>query len=213
MKKLVRAMLQAIGALTVVVMLAGVGLAAFAGYWMRVDEPPIKADYIFPLAGNDNRLIEAVELYKQGYAPVILISMSKEYPPTPLDRTKWLIGFPDYPRMEFVRRLVSVLGGDTKKLEPFGNGHVSTLEEIEALKKHLNGKRVSLLVVTSPEHTKRVKIILDDLLPECDITVMATKEGAFETKWWKDQRSAQRLIMEFAKTLYYLAGGAYRSTD
>jgi len=213
MRKAIPYLLQAIGFLTVVTVVTCIGLMAFAGYWMQVDDEPVKADYILPLAGDKNRFVEAVDLYKAGYAPAILESNAIEYPPTRFDELKWRMGYPNRSSAEINRMLLTVLGAQSAKLEPFGDRHISTVEEAEALKKHLNGRTPSLLIVTSPYHARRTKEIFKDVLPECDIRVVSTKEGSFDAKWWEDQRSAQTLVMEFAKTLHYMLGGAYRSTD
>ena len=74
MRAVIRFILQATGLITIIILLAGIGLLAFAGHWMDVNDEPIKADYILPLAGNKHRLIKAAELYNSGYAPIILIS-------------------------------------------------------------------------------------------------------------------------------------------
>lgn len=185
----------------------------FAGHWMRVNEQPVKADYILPLAGDYNRLISAADLYKNGYAPAILLSNAAVFPPDRIDRLRWEIGFPKYTRDQYRVLILQALGAESAELEPFGNGHISTTEEAEALKDHLNGKSPDLLIVTSPYHARRAKLIFEDYFPESQITVTTIREDSFYTQWWKDQASAQNLIMEFAKTLHYLMGGAFRSTD
>jgi len=213
MGKLIRNLLAVIGGLTVAGTVFAVAVLAFAGHWMRVNEQPVKADYIFPLAGDMNRMVKAAELYKEGYAPAILMSRPRVLPPEPLDMIKPLMGYPDYDLYEFVERLLKALNADSAIVEPFGNGHTSTVEEIEALKQHFGDKKPSLLVVTSPYHARRAKMIMNDLLPEYDITVSVSDDGAFRDDWWRDQDSARYLVLEFAKTLYYMAGGAFRSTD
>lgn len=213
MGKFIRTLCTIIGSLAITGAILGVIILAFAGHWMRVNEPPVKADYIFPLAGNDNRLLKAAELFNKGYAPAILISRPRILPPEPIDELLPLMGYPQYTRDEFISRLLGVLGAESAKLEPFGNGHTSTVEEVEALKKHFNGRKPSILAVTSPYHARRTKMILEDIMPEYDITVTISDDGVFKTDWWRDQDSAQYLIMEFAKTAHYMLGGAFRSTD
>ena len=205
--------LQIIGAATLCLALGGAALFAFAGYWMEVDDPPVKSDYILPLAGDPHRLIEAARLYREGYAPVILVSNARRLPPSRLDRLQWKMGFPRYTPEQYRALLLQPLGAATAKLEPFGDGHISTAEEAEALRTHLAGKRVKLLIVTSPYHARRAKMIFENTLPDCEITVVTTEEGAFDKTWWKDRDSAEDLVLEFAKTLYYLFGGVFRSTD
>ncbi|MGL1862213.1 MAG: YdcF family protein [Pseudodesulfovibrio sp.] len=213
MVKFIRFTLQALGALTLLTLVVSFGMLLFAGHWMDVNDEPIKTDFILPLAGNDNRLISAAELYKKGYAPVILISNAVTHPHTRLERLEWKMGYPKHSRTQYQTLILQTLGADSAKLESFGNGHISTVEEAEALRKHLNSKKASLLIVTSPYHARRAKMIFEKILPDCRIAVTTTEEGAFERSWWKDQTSAQNLIMEFAKTMHYLLGGAFRSTD
>lgn len=213
MSKFIRFSLQTIGAMTVVGMLAGFCLLAFAGYWMNVNDKPIKADYILPLAGDNHRLLKAAELYQQGYAPAILISNAEEFPPSRMRKLNWKMGYPNYSRDQYLGLLLPLLGADSAQLEEFGNGHVSTVEEAEALRAHLGPNKASLLIVTSPYHARRAKMIFEEILPNNTIAVTVTEEGAFERKWWRNQRSAQNLILEFAKTLHYQLGGVFRSTD
>lgn len=213
MTPLLRLLLQGVGALTLVALLAAWGLCLFAGHWMRVNETPVRSDYILPLAGDKHRLIKAAELYRQGNAPTILVSLAYDPPPDHLKRLEWAMGFPRYTKIEYARRLYAELGIPDAPLEPFGHGHISTVEEAEALRAHLKGRAVGLLIVTSPSHARRAKMIFEHELPDCRITLVSTEDGRFADDWWKVQRDAQLVVMEFAKTLHYLLGGAFRSSD
>ena len=213
MGRLLGVFLQTIGALSLTIGLCALCAALFAGYWMRVDDPPVPSDYILPLAGDGHRLIKAAELYRQGYASTILISNAIIPPPTALSRLKWKIGYPRYTREQRNALSLKALGAETAKLESFGDGHISTVEEAEALRAHIGNRPIRLLIVTSPYHAKRAKMIFKEIMPESMISVVSTDEDSFSTQWWEDQRSAQNLIMEFAKTIHYLFGGVFRSTD
>lgn len=213
MGRFIQYTLQTIGLITVLTLLFGFGLMAFAGYWMNVDEEPFQADYILPLAGDEHRHIKSAELYNSGYAPTILLSNAVELPPSRFDELKWNLGYPNHTRAQLERMLFQHLGAGAAKLEPFGDGHISTVEEVEALKAHLNGQKPKILVVTSPYHARRAKMIFERILPGCPIRIIVTDEGAFKSHWWTDQLSAKHLIMEFAKTAHYLLGGVFRSTD
>ena len=213
MRRVFDAFLRLVGAATLIGLTAGIALLIGAGYWMRVNDAPQQADYIIPLAGDSGRLIKAAELYHQGFAPVILLSNSAELPATGLDRLRWEIGFPNLERDDYHMRLLAVLGAQTSVAGSFGHGHISTVEEAEALREYLKGQPARLLLVTSPTHARRAKMIFEDILPECEITMVATDEGGFGADWWKDQYAAQNLVLEFAKTAHYLLGGVFRSTD
>ncbi|WP_419788043.1 YdcF family protein [Pseudodesulfovibrio sp.] len=211
--RVLRFVLQCIGAVTVIAFLAGWGLLAFAGSWMRVEDPPVKSDYILPLAGEDARWLKASELYNEGYAPIILDSLAKPLPKTRMDHVRRQMGFPQFNHKELIRRILQIAGAGKAPLEPFGHGHISTVEEAEALRRHFQGRTPSLLIVTSPYHARRAKMIFGDVLPNCRVTVVSTSEDQFGKNWWRNQKTAQLLVMEFAKTVYYLFGGVYRSTD
>ncbi|MEF2229966.1 MAG: YdcF family protein [Pseudodesulfovibrio sp.] len=213
MRRIAGLFLQVVGVLSLAVLLAAWGLLAFAGRWMAVDDQPVRSDYILPLAGNGSRWIKAAELYKEGYAPVILESVPAIPPPSQLRELHRQMGFPTLSPGEYHSRLLALMEAADAPMEPFGHGHISTLEEAEALRDHLNGRQVSLLIVTSPYHARRAKMIFGKILPESRITVVSSDEDRFGEDWWKHQTSAQNLILEFAKTLHYLAGGVFRSTD
>lgn len=213
MKRFMRGFLQLFGTLCLLGLLAGTALLVFAGYWMDVNDPPIQADYILPLAGDSHRMLKAAELYNQGYAPTILLSNARAYPPTRMHKLKWQMGYPRYSREQFLSLLLPLIGAGSAHLEEFGNGHISTVEEAEALRDHLAGRQSRLLIVTSPYHARRAKMIFEDILSDCTISVSVTEEGAFDKKWWLDQVSAQNIVMELAKTIHYALGGAFRSTE
>jgi len=206
-------LLQWIGGLTLVTGIALFLLLASAGYWMHVDEEVNNTDFILPLAGDAQRMIKAIELYKKGIAPTILVSNAWKEPPSQLQKIEWEMGYPNYSDTEFLKKLLELMGAGKAHLEIFGNGHVSTVEEAEALKKHLDGKSVSLLIVTSPSHALRAKMVYKKTLPKCRITITTTNEGAFDTAWWRHQKDAQNLLLELLKTVHYLVGGVFRSTD
>jgi uncharacterized SAM-binding protein YcdF (DUF218 family) len=213
MRRLLDGFLRLVGAATLIGLALGLALLIGAGYWMRVDDAPRQADFIIPLAGNEGRLIKAAELYHTGFAPAILLSNAYEEPSDRLDRLRWKIGFPSYGRDEYMARLAAALEVSHAVADSFGNGHISTVEEAEALREYLKGKPARLLLVTSPSHARRAKMVFVDILPRCEITVVATDDDGFDNAWWRDQRTAQHLILEFAKTAHYMLGGAFRSTD
>ncbi|GAB7022513.1 YdcF family protein [Salidesulfovibrio brasiliensis] len=213
MKKLAEWFFKTLGFLTFVVILVGtVGFFAM-GHWLQLDEKPQQADYVLPLAGDYLRLMRGVELMQEGYAPTLLLSKAKPQPKTRFDLLRDELGWRLISDIALQLLIVRHMGLDLSRVEEFGDGHISTVEEAEALKRHLNGKPARLLVVTSPTHARRAKIILEDILPNCEIIMTATPEDRFPAQWWKDQSAAQNIVMESAKLIHYWLGGAFRSTD
>lgn len=214
MKRILSLFFQIVGAITLFGLVGSCVLMSFAGQWLQVDDGPAKADYVLPLAGDNNRNIYAAELFQQGWAPRLLVSMAYSYPPTKMDEIKIRMGYPQFPSLRaWYEALYTTLGIKLDNLEFFGNGHVSTVEEAEALRTHLRAAPVRLLLVTSPYHARRAKTIFQDIYPEADIHMVITPYESFEERWWTDQYSAQMVVLETAKTLHYLLGGVYRSTD
>ena len=93
-----------------------------------------------------------------------------------------------------------------------GNGSLSTIDEALAAKQMMvasNSK--SLLIVTSPYHVRRVKMIFRDLMPDALVTVVASPYEHFPEKWWNDQGTARDVLLEVAKIAFYIFGGRFTS--
>lgn len=213
MKRLAALFFQAVGVVTVACILAGgIGLY-FAGHWLQVDDPLETADAIVPLAGDKHRLIHAADLFHQGWSKNVLLSLAKTYPPTALTPIEKKLGYPQRPMTEEYTKFMEVLDVPKSALSFFGDGHVSTAEEAEALKARVGDRPITLILVTSPYHARRAKLIFQSIMPQAKIIMTVTPYEPFETRWWNDRDSAIKMVLEGAKTLYYLLGGIFRSTD
>jgi uncharacterized SAM-binding protein YcdF (DUF218 family) len=100
-----------------------------------------------------------------------------------------------------------------KDISFFGKSNMSTVEEAKSLKKIFGDKRVRLLLVTTPFHTRRAKAIFGDILPNAEFRVVASPYEEFTQKWWTHRGSAIPVIWETFKIFYYHIGGATRSSD
>ena len=94
MRKLIRIALQVIGGLTVLAIVSATLTMLVMGQWLQYQPPLEKGDYLVPLAGDDNRLLTAIELYKQGYAPTILLSNVYVPPLTRAEKLQGELGHP-----------------------------------------------------------------------------------------------------------------------
>jgi uncharacterized SAM-binding protein YcdF (DUF218 family) len=213
LRTLIRGVLQGIGFLTVLAMLAGVAAFLFLAPWLQYQDQPVRADYIVPLAGDWNRLIKAVELYGQGFAPKILLSNERIRPPTRLNEIAAELGYPRADPLEFRQRLLAHFGVPASAVESFGQGHISTVEEAEALKRFLAGRARTVILVTSPYQARRAKLIFEHVMPQVRWLIVWPPEGKLPDRWWTDQDAALSTVLETAKLLHYWAGGAFRSTE
>jgi uncharacterized SAM-binding protein YcdF (DUF218 family) len=176
-RRLFRFVLQTIGLLTVIgIVLAGIG-ALLAPRLLQVEDTLEKADYIVPLAGDWHRYIKAAELYKAGLAPKILLSNSRVGKPNRLTKLREEMGIPRTDPREFRARLLAHLGVPGNAIDAFGEGHISTVEEAEALRGFLKGKPARFILVTSPYHTRRARMIFRNVMPDPTFMVTAPPGG------------------------------------
>jgi uncharacterized SAM-binding protein YcdF (DUF218 family) len=188
-------------------MLAFLGMAfTFASVWLLQGDAPKATDAIVVLAGDVRRTLYAADLFRKGYAPMVLVSRpARDAREKVLDR----MGVP-FPLSEEISIEVLLRGGvPLPRIEVFGVGSLSTYEEARVLGQRFAGQSPHLLVVTSPYHVRRARMILADALPGADLRVVATPYEEFPDRWWTSQDAARDLLLEMAKLAFYLAGGRF----
>ncbi|MEC9367647.1 MAG: YdcF family protein [Pseudomonadota bacterium] len=202
---------QIVGVVTVTFALACAVAAYALPGWLQFEDRLEKSDYIVPLAGDLERVVRAAELYRQGLAPRILLSQAERREPARIQLLARDLGYRLPEAQKFRTELLAHFGVPDNATQSFGGGHVSTVEEAEALRARLGGAPVRLILVTAPYHARRSKIIFSDVLPNADIRVANSGEKRLTRNWWKDQYSAQVTVSESVKLLFYLAGGGFRA--
>lgn len=166
-----------------------------------VQDPTLPADAIVVIGGDHkpSRIRKAVELYSRGYAPIVIISGGARVK----EGSDWII------EAELMR--YQALGqGLPDQIILLETQSTTTVENAfyvaETCRNH--GFR-RILLVTSPFHSRRAKIIFRDVLdPSVNILVQPALDSGFcVTCWW--QRSDTRLIVlsEYAKLALYLTTG------
>ncbi len=184
---------------------AALGLR-YAADWLGVADQPQKADAILVLGGSLTRPFEAADLYRREFARKIYIS-------APVRERQYRIldeaGIP-YPREEEVAREVLLKKGvPASAIELLGKNLVSTAAEAQAARALFAGRAPRLLVVTSPYHLRRARMIFSDALPAARIRMLATSYDPLPSSWWKDQSAARNVLLELAKIAYYKLGGRF----
>lgn len=186
--------------------LAVSGLLLFASRWLPDSDVATSSDAIVVLAGDSRRTLYAADLYQQGLAPQVLISR-----PIRGVRERILrdlgIALPD--AEEYERMILLQRGVPMKAIEIFGMGSISTFEEGRVLGQRYFGQTPRLLVVTSPYHVRRARMILEHALPGASIYVVATPYEQFPDRWWTSQDAARDLLLEITKIVFYVSGGRY----
>lgn len=210
LKKSADFILRLLGLLTLIGMIAAATAMMFASKWLVVNEQPLEADGIVVLIGHYARPLYAAELYQQAYARKIYVSR----PIRPeVSKTLKPLGVRLPGQEEVYREILTRKGVKPSDIVLFGNNVLSTVEEAESLQHIFPNPPKRLLVVTSPMHTRRAKVIFSSVFPQTGIVMLATPYDRFPEKWWRHRQTSIELVLELSKTVFYYLGGAYRSTD
>jgi uncharacterized SAM-binding protein YcdF (DUF218 family) len=173
--------------------------------WLNNPDAPERADAIVVLSGDPRRAFQAADLYQRGYAKEVYITV-----PRP-DRYATLLAEHGIalPRSEdlFLRVLLE-RGVPAAAIHTLGRNLPSTRAEAETVRAELAGSP-KLLVVTSPYHIRRTRMIFTDALPGRELRFVSSRYEPYPVRWWTDQTTAGDVMNELAKTLFYLMGGRF----
>ena len=201
------ALLKLWGAACLLALLALAGLMGTAGWWLPATDEPRPADAIVVLAGDVRRAVHGADLYLEGLAPAVYIGRPFYDPPEPLCS----LGLP-CPRQEDEMRAVLLLKGvPPEAVHVYGDELLSTVEEAEAFAHALPPQAKTVLVVTSPSHSRRAKVALAHVLPGRELVMSPTPHERFEREWWTHQGSAKAVVLELAKFAQYYLGQPFRT--
>lgn len=175
-------------------------------YALTVDTVGPPADYIVPLGGGaETRPFVAAALYKQQLAPKVLIF---EY------------GTNDAIRMgvtssgtELYRRVLELEGVPPSAIRVVPGIVRDTRDEALAVLHALPPQRPArLVVVTSPEHTRRALWAFRKVFAgtHVDIRMAPARHLRFdETNWWRHDEGVLAYLHEYLKLPYYWARYAF----
>lgn len=183
-----------------------------AARWLNNPDVAMPADAILVLAGSYQRPIHAGELFRQGFAPLVYVSVAAaDAAAAPLAA----LGVRLTPKEEIYEQTLRAKGVPAERIVRLGSGSLSTVDEAFELRKQLAGKPAKLLVVTSPFHVRRARVILTDVLrgSGIDVAVVAAPQEYFPDRWWTSQDAAREVLLEWSKLLFYLLGGRYRAQE
>ncbi|MCL6611099.1 MAG: YdcF family protein [Peptococcaceae bacterium] len=185
--------LAAIALLVMVILASDYWLAAF-GRFLVVDEKPRRCDAVVILSGETvPRVAKGVELYKEGYAGLIIMSGGGR----PTSR----LTDADLMRME------AVDSGVPPEVVLLENKSESTYENAVNVKEIILEKGIkSFLLVTSNYHTRRARYIFGRVFKGTGveiITVSAPDPKFSPSSWWKKHEGQQKALTELANLIVY----------
>ncbi len=176
-----------------------------AGSYLVVKHSLKKTDLIVCLMGGPvERGLEAADLYKTGLAPYIFIGR-EELPDGTQTLNERGVRFPESRALLIM--MLENLGVPGSACLVNDNFVGSTMEEAKVIGDFVRDKGFrSLIVVTSPTHTRRAWLTFENVFKKDDVEVLMAPSRYTKFKpddWWKTRRYAKEVIVEYQKLIYY----------
>jgi uncharacterized SAM-binding protein YcdF (DUF218 family) len=193
--------------LTILLLLMVVGLVVFrnVGHWLVCEDALDKADVIVVLSGGlPFRAEGAAGVFKSGYAPAVWVSR----PEGPQEELAALgihfIGEEEYNREILVQR-----GVPDSAIRIFPDAIANTQQEVEEIARDMrrDGKH-TVIIVTSPQHTRRVRALWRKLVGDDPrVIVRAARGDPFDADhWWRTTADVLAVVRESMGLLNVWAG-------
>ena len=167
-----------------------------------VQDPLEKSDAIIVLSDDNfyaDRAAHAADLYRHGWAPVVVASGRKLRP---------YAGVAELMQHDLVER-----GVPKEKILTISHNAENTREEAQILLQQVaEHKWRSVIIVTSNYHTRRARYIFLHVFPQqIGVTVSGANDGSFDPDhWWQSRMGLKELTKEMAGmvvAMWELKGG------
>lgn len=190
---------------------AALPLLRAAGRFLVEDDPLQRADAIVVLAGSyPDRILEAAALYRDGWAPRIILCREPENAGFRKLRD---LGVRVPRPFELNRTVAEQMGVPADAITVLDRPAASTVSEADVVLAEVlaRGYR-SILLVTSKYHSHRAGLIYRHLAGDhVAVVVRAARDDDFQPEgWWRDRASARRVAIEYQKLLTFLLVDQWR---
>lgn len=176
------------------------------GRYLVLAHPPQKSDLIVCLAGgNIERGIATADAYKDGLAPWIFIAR-EELPDSYEILMERGISYPK--SVDLLVMLLKGLGVPESAVLISDSQAKSTLDEAQLVRKEVERRGFkSIIILTSPTHTRRAWLTYKKVFEDSDVRILAlpSKYSKFRPEdWWKERRYVREVIIEYQKLIFYV---------
>jgi uncharacterized SAM-binding protein YcdF (DUF218 family) len=166
-----------------------------AGRWLVREDPLSSADVIIVLSGRmPYRAEEAGKVFRMGYAPEVWVSR----PEGPRDKLEKL-GIHFVGEEEYSREILIHQGVPGAAVHILPDTIVDTEQEVEETAREMRRTgKTRVILITSPEHTRRVRTLWKRLVGENPKAIVrAAREDPFDADhWWRSTRDAFAVVRE-----------------
>jgi len=183
------------------------GVIVFRGLgpWLVREDPPAHADAIVVLSGGlPSRADGAAKYFALGYADEVWIT-KPEGPAEELEK----LGISYMGEEEYSRQVLIHMHVPENEVFILPGTINNTQQEVEAIVRELSKEnKSSVIIVTSPQHTRRVKALWNKLADRnLSAIVTAAPEDTFDAKhWWRNTRDALSVVREILGLMNVWAG-------
>ena len=193
--------------LAILLLLVVVGVVAFRnmGHWLVREDALGKADVIVVLSGGlPFRAQAAAGVFKSGYAPAVWVSR-------PLGPREELaaLGIQFVGEEEYDREILMRQGVPDSAIRIFPDTIVNTQDEVEEISREMRRDGMhTVIIVTSPQHTRRVSALWRKLVgDDPHVIVRAAWDDPFDADhWWRTTADVLAVVRESLGLLNVWAG-------
>lgn len=182
------------------------------GHYLVYEEEPERSDAVVVLSGSfPDRILEAVALYSEGWAPHVLLCREPENRAVTRLKQRGV----DVPYgYERNRSVAEQLGVPARAVEIVDRSGKSTFGEAREVLRYAyrRGYR-SILLVTSKLHTRRASLIYRRLAGD-SIRVISrpARDDPYDpATWWQNRTMVRRVVIEYQKLLVFLLIDRWRT--
>ncbi len=184
-------------ALAVVLAVCTVTVIAFrgAGRWLVREDALAPADAIVVLSGSmPARAEEAARIFRMGYAHEVWVSR-----PNSPDQELESMGIHYLGEQDFNRAVLIHEGVPDAGVRIFPQQIANTEQEVTEISAQMQGeKKTSVIIVTSLQHTRRVRALWRKLAGEnLRLIVRGASQDSFDADhWWRNTHDALSVVRE-----------------
>jgi uncharacterized SAM-binding protein YcdF (DUF218 family) len=201
--------LRALAVLLILLLVLGIFAVRNLGHWLIRQDALEHADSIVVLSGAlPYRAEGAAEIFNQGYAPDVWISLAAG-PQKQLQE----MGIRFIGEEEYDREILAHLGVPQNHISVFPEEIVNTEEEIAEVAKMMRAQgKHTVIIVTSPQHTRRVRALWNaiaggDEKNDLKAIVRAAPTDPFDADhWWRNSRDSLAVAREMLGLMNVWAG-------
>lgn len=180
-----------------------VGGCRRAGNWLVKEDVPEHADAMVMLMGGfPDRVLQAVDLYKEGAAGRLIIVEESMGPFSTLESR----GADIISNTQQAKNSAIALGIPADSITVLPGDARDTKTEAIAVRNYLAGNVAidTLLLVSSPSHMRRASMIFNATLRDSETPVyVGCSPSAYSNfnadSWWRDKEGIQTVLSEFVK--------------